>query len=404
MYQLLGSTRVIEASSFVAAPTAGLYLAQMGASVIRVDQIGGGPDYRRWPKAETGASLYWEGLNKGKKSVALDLGAPEGRELLAALATAPGADAGLFLTNFPVDGFLSHERLAKRRADLVTVRVMGQADGGPALDYTVNCALGIPQITGPDSLGDAPVNHVLPAWDLLTGAYAAFSMLAALLHRRETGMGQEVRIPLADVGIATIANLGQLAETLQTGNRARHGNAVYGAFGRDFLTADGQRLMIMAITPRQWRGLVSVLGLEEAVAGIEASRSVSFAHDEGERFAHRDALFPLVESAVARRNATELRAAMDAQGCCWGPYQDMAQAVRDPVLVADNPLFSAIQQTSGLRYPVPGAMATLPAQMRETPRRARRLGEDSEEILADLLGLGSGQIGALIDRGIAARA
>lgn len=404
MYQLLGSTRVIEASSFVAAPTAGLYLAQMGASVIRVDQIGGGPDYRRWPKAETGASLYWEGLNKGKKSVALDLGAPEGRELLAALATAPGADAGLFLTNFPVDGFLSHERLAKRRADLVTVRVMGQADGGPALDYTVNCALGIPQITGPDSLGDAPVNHVLPAWDLLTGAYAAFSMLAALLHRRETGMGQEVRIPLADVGIATIANLGQLAETLQTGNRARHGNAVYGAFGRDFLTADGQRLMIMAITPRQWRGLVSVLGLEEAVAGIEASRSVSFARDEGERFAHRDALFPLVESAVARRNATELRAAMDAQGCCWGPYQDMAQAVRDPVLVADNPLFSAIQQTSGLRYPVPGAMATLPAQMRETPRRARRLGEDSEEILADLLGLGSGQIGALIDRGIAARA
>ena len=403
MYQLLGSTHVIEASSFVAAPTAGLYLAQMGASVIRVDQIGG-PDYRRWPKAETGASLYWEGLNKGKKSVALDLGAPEGRELLAALATAPGADAGLFLTNFPVDGFLSHERLAKRRADLVTVRVMGQADGGPALDYTVNCALGIPQITGPDSLGDAPVNHVLPAWDLLTGAYAAFSMLAALLHRRETGMGQEVRIPLADVGIATIANLGQLAETLQTGNRARHGNAVYGAFGRDFLTADGQRLMIMAITPRQWRGLVSVLGLEEAVAGIEASRSVSFAHDEGERFAHRDALFPLVESAVARRNATELRAAMDAQGCCWGPYQDMAQAVRDPVLVADNPLFSAIQQTSGLRYPVPGAMATLPAQMRETPRRARRLGEDSEEILADLLGLGSGQIGALIDRGIAARA
>ena len=404
MYQLLGSTRVIEASSFVAAPTAGLYLAQMGASVIRVDEIGGGPDYRRWPKAETGASLYWEGLNKGKKSVALDLGAPEGRELLAALATAPGADAGLFLTNFPVDGFLSHERLAKRRADLVTVRVMGQADGGPALDYTVNCALGIPQITGPDSLGDAPVNHVLPAWDLLTGAYAAFSMLAALLRRRETGMGQEVRIPLADVGIATIANLGQLAETLQTGNRARHGNAVYGAFGRDFLTADGQRLMIMAITPRQWRGLVSVLGLEEAVAGIEASRSVSFAHDEGERFAHRDALFPLVESAVARRNATELRAAMDAQGCCWGPYQDMAQAVRDPVLVADNPLFSAIQQTSGLRYPVPGAMATLPAQMRETPRRARRLGEDSEEILADLLGLGSGQIGALIDRGIAARA
>ncbi|MDB5713047.1 MAG: carnitine dehydratase, partial [Sphingomonadales bacterium] len=229
MYALLGGTRVIEASSFVASPTAGLYLAQMGAEVIRVDQLGGGPDFRRWPKADIGASLYWEGLNKGKKSVALDLGRPEGRELLAEIATAPGDRAGLFLTNFPVDGFLSHAKLEQRRADLITTRIMGLANGGPALDYTVNSALGIPQITGPASLGDQPVNHVLPAWDLLTGAYAAFAMLAALQHRQATGRGQEVRIPLADVGIATIANLGQLAEVMTTGdNRARYGNSVYG--------------------------------------------------------------------------------------------------------------------------------------------------------------------------------
>ena len=66
---------------------------------------------------------------------------------------------------------------------------MGRADGGPALDYTVNCAVGYPQITGPASLGDEPVNHVLPAWDLLTGAYAAFALLAAERHRREAGAG-----------------------------------------------------------------------------------------------------------------------------------------------------------------------------------------------------------------------
>lgn len=400
MYNLLNGCRVVEASSFVAAPSAGLYLAQMGAEVIRVDQIGGGPDYRRWPQSGEGASLYWEGLNKGKKSVALDLGKAEGRELLAALATAPGDDAGLFLTNFPVDGFLSHEKLAARRPDLITVRVMGQADGGPALDYTVNCAIGIPQITGPASLGDQPVNHVLPAWDLLTGAYCAFAMLAALHHRHATGEGQEVRVPLADVGIATIANLGQLAETLQGGNRPRHGNEVFGAFGRDFVTADGTRLMIMAITPRQWTGLVKVLGIGDAVDGIEASRSVSFARDEGTRFAHRDALFPLVEAAVARRTAADLAEAFDAQGCCWGPYQDMEMAVRDPALVTRNPLFSTIEQVSGLSYPVPGAMATLPGLERQAPRRARRLGEDTDEILADLLGLDSGQIGALHDKGL----
>lgn len=404
MYPLLAPLRVVEASSFVACPTAGLYLAQMGAQVIRVDQIGGGPDYRRWPKTDAGASLYWEGLNKGKKSVALNLNDPEGRELLAALATAPGDDAGIFLTNFPVSGFLSWKKLSTRRPDLILTRVMGQANGGPALDYTVNSALGIPQMTGPASLGEEPVNHVLPAWDLLTGAYAAFATLAALQHRRATGKGQEVRIPLADVGIATIANLGQLAETLRSGDRARYGNAVYGAFGRDFRTADGKRLMVMAITPRQWTGLVKVLGIGEAVAGIEASRSVSFDRDEGVRFEHRDALFPLVEAAVARRSSDELAQAFDAEGCCWGPYLAMHEAVRDPAMVTENPIFSTIEQVSGQRYPVPGAMATLPLESRGEPVRASRLGEHSEEVLADVLGLASGAIGALHDKGLVAGA
>ncbi len=403
MYDLLKPLRVVEASSFVASPSAGLYLAQMGAEVIRVDQIGGGPDFHRWPRSDAGASLYWEGLNKGKKSVAVDLGRPEGRELLAALVTAPGENGGLFVTNYPVDGFLAHETLAARRADLVTVRVMGQAHGGPALDYTVNCALGIPQITGPASLGEQPVNHVLPAWDLLTGAYAAFALLAAERHRRETGAGREVRIPLSDVGIATIANLGQLAEVLTTGdNRARYGNEVYGAFGRDYVTADSKRLMVMAITPRQWTGLIKALGIGKAVAAIEAARGVSFAKDEGVRFEHRDALVPLVEDAVASRTAAELSALFDSLGCCWGPYQTMIEAARDPVLVGDNPIFSTIEQTSGLSYPVPGAMATIPQATRQPPTRAPRLGEHSDMVLAELLGLSSGAIGKLHDAGLVA--
>ncbi|MDH7640137.1 CoA transferase [Sphingomonas oryzagri] len=402
MYDLLKPLRIVEASSFVASPSAGLYLAQMGAEVIRVDQIGGGPDFNRWPKSDAGASLYWEGLNKGKKSVALDLGRPEGRELLAELATAPGETAGLFVTNYPVDGFLAHDRLAARRADLITVRIMGQANGGPALDYTVNCALGIPQITGPADRTD-PVNHVLPAWDLLTGAYAAFALLAAERHRREKGQGQEVRIPLSDVGIATIANLGQLAEVMTTGaDRPRYGNEVYGAFGRDYVTADGERLMVMAITPRQWTGLVKALEIGVAVAAIEAERGVSFAKDEGLRFEHRDALVPLVEAAIARRPAAELADLFDSLGCCWGPYRTMGEAARDPVLVGENPLFGTIEQASGLTYPVPGAMATIPQQARQAPVRAPRLGEHSDAVLADVLGLSSGAIGRLHDQGLVA--
>lgn len=234
MYDLLAGLSLIEASSFVASPSAGLYCAQMGAEVIRVDQIGGGPDFRRWPVTPNNDSLYWENLNRAKKSVALDLKSQEGRELVGALVRATGQ----FVTNFPANGFLGHESLAQGCPDLVTVRVMGWADGSPALDYTVN-AVGYPMMTGK---GPEPVNHVLPAWDLLTGAYAAFALLAAIQRRTSTGLGCEVRIPLSDVAIGTVANLGGLAEVLSTGeNRSSLGNAVYGLFGRDFVTADGVR-------------------------------------------------------------------------------------------------------------------------------------------------------------------
>ena len=185
----------------------------------------------------------------------MNYGAPEGRELAQRLAAAPGENAGILLTNFPVDGFLSYDNLKDLRPDVIVARIMGQANGGPALDYTVNSALGVPQMTGPASLGDQPVNHVLPAWDLLCGAYASFAILAAERRRRLTGEGGDVCIPLQDIGTAAISSLGQIAEVLYNDdNRERLGNVVYGAFGRDFVTGDGRRLMIMAITPRQWRG------------------------------------------------------------------------------------------------------------------------------------------------------
>lgn len=394
MYNLLEQLTVIEASSFVASPTAGLYCAQMGAAVIRVDQIGGGPDFRRWPVTPAGDSLYWENLNRAKKSVALDLGRPEGRELLVALVQATGQ----FITNFPAEGFLAHDKLAAGRADLVTVRVMGWADGSPALDYTVNNAIGYPMMTGS---GPEPVNHVLPAWDLLSGAYAAFALLAAIQRRSATGEGGEVRIPLSDVAIGTVANLGGIAEVLTTGeNRPRLGNTVYGLFGRDFLTADGVRTMIVVVTPRQWSNLVAALGIGEAVAELEAARGVSFARDDGLRFSHRDALFPLFEAAFAARNHAELAAALDSGGVVHSSYRTMLEAARDPELVENNPIFGAAANPSGLAYPAAGAFATIPQLERAAPQPAPRNGQHSEAVLSERLGLASGEIARLIDAGI----
>ena len=394
MYPLLTGLSVIEASSFVASPTCGLYLAQMGAEVIRVDQIGGGPDFHRWPITPEGNSLYWENLNRSKRSLALDLGHPEGRELLQALVRATGQ----FVTNFPAKGFLAHDTLAQGRPDLITVRVMGWADGSPALDYTVNNAVGYPMMTGD---GPDPVNHVLPGWDLLTGAYAAFALLAALRHRDATGAGGEVRLPLSDVAIGTVANLGSLAEVTTTGtDRPRLGNTVFGLFGRDFLTRDGVRTMIVVVTHRQWANLIAALGLGEAIAAIETARGVGFATDDGLRYTHRDALFPVFEAAIGARDHADLSAAFDAGGIVHSAYRSMHDAVADPALVANNPIFGAATNPSGAVYPAAGAFATLPGIPREAPRPAPRNGEHSERVLSERLGLASGTIAHLIDSGI----
>jgi 2-methylfumaryl-CoA isomerase len=404
-YDLLSGLRVVEGASFIAAPSCCLHMLQMGAEVIRFDPIGGGPDHGRWPKTPGGASLYWEGLNKGKKSIALDLGRPAGRELAQRLAAAPGDSGGLFVTNYPVDGFLAHDKLAALRRDLISLRVMGWADGRPAVDYTVNAAIGIPMMTGPESLGEAPINHVLPAWDLLTGAYAAFALLAAERRRRETGAGQEIRLPLADVALMSLGHIGQIAEVVVGGaDRPRMGNDLFGAFGRDFPIADG-RLMVVGLTRRQWTGLIEALDLKAQVAAIEEELGVSFAADEGVRFVWRDRLNPLFGAAMASRTEADLGPVFDQLGVCWGPYRTVQSALADPrVMPPRSPLFSDVAHPSGHSYPTPGPAIDFRGMVRATPPRAPRLGEHTDEVLAEVLGMASGEIGRLHDAGLVAGA
>ncbi|SDB22148.1 CoA transferase [Bauldia litoralis] len=405
MTALLKGLRIVEAASFIAAPSCGLHCAQLGAEVIRIDAIGGGPDRNRWPQAADGESLYWQGLNKGKKSVAIDLRQPEGRELAQRLATAPGESAGLFVTNFPPDGFLSHDRLAALRPDIVTLRIMGWRDGTAAVDYTVNAAMGIPLMTGPADLpADEPVNSVLPTWDLMAGAYGAFSLLAAHHARRETGIGREIRLPLGDLAATTLGHLGQLAEVLLSGvDRPRQGNDLFGAFGRDFATADGRRLMIVAITTRQWRDLVTTLGLTEEIAALERSLGTSFASDEGERYRHREALYPLFEAAIGARSEADLTALFEGTGVCWAPYRSVHEAATatDRFAVQTDAM-PTVAHPGGHAYPTPGAAASFPGADPQPTGTAPRFGGDTEAVLADVLGLGEGEIGLLNDTGIIA--
>lgn len=403
MYDLLKGWRIVEGASFIAAPLCGLSFVQLGADVVRFDPIGGGPDFRRWPLAPGGASLYWEGLNKGKRSIALDLSRPEGRELAARIAASPGPQAGLFVTNYPVKSFLSYEALQKLRADIIVSRITGSSDGKNALDYTVNCATGYPDMTG-DPMSDKPVNHVLPAWDIVSGLTAAVGILAATQQRAQTGCGTEIQVPLSNIAFGILSTLGNVAEVAISGrDRPRFGNALYGTFGRDFSTSDGHRLMIVAITPRQWTGLLKSLLLEDAVAALEARLSVTFATDESARFLHRDLLFTLVENAMVGRTRESLISPFDVNAVCWGDYRSVAQALaEDKRLSLQNPLFERVRQPSGETYIASGFPGIVEGWSRHPVRPAPLLGANTDEVLADMLQLSDGEIGRLHDLGIVA--
>jgi 2-methylfumaryl-CoA isomerase len=259
-------------------------------------------------------------------------------------------------------------------------------------------------MTGPAD-DPRPVNHVLAAWDLLTGAYCAFTLVSALLARTRGGGGREIRCPLSDIGAATMANLGFTAETRLAGHqRPRMGNDIFGDFGRDFTTKDGQTLMLLAITPKQWSKALEVLGLAGEVAALEAELGVAFATDEGLRFTHRGRIYPLFERAFARRTAADLAPAFDAGGVTWGAYQPLEAALDDTRLYKDNPVFEAVRHPSGLSYPAPGAMATIPQDARGPVQPAPRLGQHTEEVLAEVLGMSGTEIGRLHDAGVVAGA
>jgi 2-methylfumaryl-CoA isomerase len=403
MNRLLADLRIVEFSAFVAAPLGGMTMAQMGAEVIRIDPIGGAIDYNRWPVAESGTSLYWAGLNKAKRSVALALDKPEGRELARAIATAPGLGGGIVLTNLPPLPGLDFAGLREKRDDVILLRLTGNRDGSAAVDYTVNAASGFPLVTGNSGSGGNPVNHVLPAWDIAAGLYLATALLAAERHRTRTGAGQEVLAALSDVMLAAVGHLGYVGDVHINGRaRPAIGNDLYGSFGRDFGTADGRRVIIIALTRRQWRALGRATGLADKLAMLGEMMEVDLDTETG-RFEARDAIAALIARWCAGKTLAEIGAVFAGTGVLWGPFQDFVELVReDPRCSPQNPLFAEVEQTGIGRYPMPGLPLDFGAAPREPTRPAPRLGQHTDQVLSQVLGLRDGEIARLHDAGIAA--
>ncbi len=388
----LSGVRIVEISSFVAVPLAGMTLAQLGAEVVRIDHIGGAADYRRWPLTDDGDSIYWAGLNKGKRSMAVDLRSAPGQNLVQRLVT----EAGVLITNAAGRQWHSHRTLSERRPDLIHLEVVGRGDGSTAVDYTVNAATGFPLVTGPaDTRG--PVNHVMPAWDVSCGLYAALSVLTALRHRDTTGRGSAIRLPLDDVALATAANLGFLTEPMVTGaKRPRLGNAVFGQFGRDFTSSDGASFMVVALTTRHFRDLAELTGTAKAVAALEEALNADF-DEEGQRYAHREVLTGLFATWFRAHTAEDVTAALASSSVLWERYRSFAE-VADSPRVRANPLFATLDQPRIGSHPAPGLPMSVDGK-HSAPAPAPALGEDTGAVLDGWLGMDPAQIAELVESG-----
>ena len=292
-----------------------------------------------------------------------------------------GPDGGIVLTNagFP---WLSYAELSKNRPDLIHLQITGRPDGGPAVDYTVNAATGFPLATGPAELRD-PVNHVLPAWDVACGLYAAVGLLAAERHRRRTGQGRAITLPLADVALAVTGHLGFLAEAWLTGDsRPRIANHLYGGFARDFRTYGGDSVMVVTLTARHFADLARATGLTETFGGLEEPLGADFAND-ADRYEHREVIAALLTPWFARHTLAEVAAAFAGTSVLWERYRTFAELAEDPALLA-SPVVRLISQPGIGEVPATGIPLAQPGV--GDIAAAPELGADTAAVLRELRG------------------
>jgi len=205
------------------------------------------------------------------------------------------------------------------------------------------------------------------------------------------------------VAFAMVGHLGKIAEVqINQHERPKYGNYLYGAFGRDFATKDGKRVMVVGLTSRQWQNLVEATNIQDACSQIEELLGVDLS-DEGDRFAAREVIGAVLKTWIIGRTLPEVAKIFDAHDVCWGPYQTFTELVEtDPRCSIDNPMFDLVEQPGIGTYLMPGSPLAFGASDRVPPRPAPQLGEHTDEVLGEILGLSDAAIGRLHDDGVVA--
>ena len=329
----LNGILVADFSRILAGPYATMLLADMGAEVIKVESPAG-DDTRTWmPPVRDGISTYYLGINRNKKSIALDLRNPDDAEVARELATR----ADVMIENFKPGGLrrfgLDYETLSAVNPGLVyaSINGFGSSERGaaiPGYDLMIQALSGLMSLTGPE---DGPAYRAgISVFDVMAGLHATIGILAALNERHETGQGQAIEISLLSSALSGLVNHSS-AWTAGGTIPYRMGNAHPSLFPYEPLpTADGE-LVIIAGNDSQFRKLCEVLGTQELIDDPRFTRNQ-------DRTANRNELEPYLVAALAKRTSAEWFDALLAAGVPCAPIQTIDDGFRYAEEVGLNPI------------------------------------------------------------------
>ena len=369
---------MLDLSRVLAGPYATMVLADLGADVVKVERPAGGDDTRRWgPPFRGPDAAYFLSVNRGRRSVALDLDRPDHREVLGHLLATADVVVENFLPRQLERLGLDPEAELQRRPELVWTSIRGAGSGGPGgeepgYDAMVQARSGLMSITGPR--GGPPTKVGVAVGDLFAGLHAAVAVLAALCHRDRTGQGQRIEVPLLETSIALLVNQaanyligGQVPEPL--GNH--HPNiAPYGAYA-----CAGGAVVVGAGNDDQFRRLCATLGRPELADDPRYA-------DNAARVGHAAELTTELEAVLATRPAAHWQAALGAAGVPVAPVNRLDQVFADEHVRAVG-LVAEVDHASGplpqVRAPV--AMSATPPALTLPPPL---LGEHTEAVLTAL--------------------
>ena len=393
----LAGFRVLDLSRILAGPWASQMLADLGAEVIKVERPGQGDDTRSWGPPympdqngePTSEAAYFHGANRGKFSVCIDMANPGGQELIRNLAL----NSDVLIENFKVGGLkkyaLDYENLKQVNPKLVYCSITGFGQSGPyaeraGYDFMIQAMGGLMSITG--EADGQPMKVGVALADILTGLYAANAIQAALIHRQQNGRGQYIDLALLDVQVATLAN--QAMNYLATGNNPKrlgnaHPNIVpYQAFQ----TADGH--MVLAIgNDTQFERFCSLAEKPELASDQRFQNNSA-------RVQNRDALIPQVSEIMRTRTTDWWLDQLNRKGIPCGPINNLDQVFANPQVQHRGMQFE-------LDHPGTGKVASVanPIQFSDTPIEYHQappmLGQHTDQVLFEVLGLDSNQIGRL---------